>query len=154
MKRKKSFKNNKVLLVLIGILLICFIVLGFGFYKYFYAGTGQSKYGDRLNGIEEYPLSESLEDEVKTLYSKENTIGEVSVDVKGRIIYITIDFKEIIKVEDAKKLALKSLDVIGEKNLTFYEIQYVLTASYEKDAEKKSFPIFGSKGINSSKVVW
>ena len=56
MKKNKSPKksNNKVLLVLLGILLICFCVIGYEFYKYFYAGTGETKYGDRLDGLEKY----------------------------------------------------------------------------------------------------
>ena len=83
------------------------------------------------------------------------SVGEISTEVQGKIIYIMIDFVANTKVSDAKNIAIKSLDLIGEENLPYYEVQYILTSSYEKeDAEKKYFPVFGSKGINSSKVVW
>lgn len=154
MKKRRSNKNNKVLLVLLGILLLCFIVLGYGFYKYFYAGTGESKYGDRLEGIENYPLNENLKEEIIALYESDSRVGDIALDIKGKIVYITIDFVETIKVSEAKDLAIKSLELIGEENLAFYEIQYILTASFEAESESKSFPVFGSKGTNSLKVVW
>ena len=51
----------------------------------------------------------------------------------------------------AKTLAIKSLDKIGEENLKFYEIQFILTFP---DGENKIDPIFGMKNPNSTKVVW
>lgn len=157
MKNNKKLKrnNNKVLLVLLGILLICFALIGYEFYKYFYAGTGSTKYGDRLEGIEKYPIKETLSDDIKDIYKDTSSIGKINVQVKGKIIYITIDFKENVKVSAAKDLAIKSLDAIEEEYLNFYEVQYILTSSYEtNETETKYFPVFGAKSSDSSKVVW
>ena len=60
-----------------------------------------------------------------------------------------MDFVESVKVETAKSSALKALEKIGEENLKFYEVQFILTC---KDNE--NFPVFGSKNANSLKVVW
>ena len=136
-----------------GILLVCFILIGFLFYKYFYSGISTSKYGDtRLEGIEKYPLSKTLESDISALYKDEKSVGEVKVNVEGRIIYITIDYVESIKVDNAKSLATKALDKVGEENLKYYEVQYILT--YSGKEENKNFPVFGSKNANSLKVVW
>ncbi len=154
-KKKNKSKNrqdNTMLFILIGILVVCFIVIGILFYKYFYGGVSSTKYGNRLDGISEYKLSDSLEDDVKSLYEKESSVNKVSVTLEGKIIYITLDFKESIKTDKAKTLAVKALDKIGKENLTFYEVQFILT--YSGETENKNFPIFGSKNANSLKVVW
>ena len=153
MSKSKRKQDNTMLLILIGILVVCFLAIGFLFYKYFYAGISTSKYGDtRLEGIENYKLSDSLEDDIKSIYSNQKSVGNVKVNVEGRIIYITVDFVESVKVDAAKTLAIKALDKIGEENLKYYEIQFILT--YSGATENTNFPVFGSKNANSLKVVW
>ncbi len=151
MKKNKS-GDIKILLVLLFILIVCFVIIGIMFYKYFYSGISTTKYGDRLDGIENYKLSDTLESDIKSLYEKTSSINKVSIDVKGRIIYINIAFKESVKVDTAKSEAVKALDKIGEENLKYYDVQFVLT--YSGDEENSNFPIFGAKSANSLKVVW
>ena len=86
---------------------------------------------------------------VTEIYSEDKTVGEIEVNVKGKVIYINMDFVESVKVETAQSSAIKALDKIGEENLKFYEVQFILTC---KDNE--NFPVFGSKNANSLKVVW
>lgn len=152
MGKNKKIRNNKVLLVLLGILLVCIIAIGILFYKFFYAGAGESKYGNRLNGIENYPLSSNLQDEIKSLYSDNSKVGTIKVNTEGRVIYIDIDFKETLKVSEAESLAEKSLEKIGENNLTYYDVHFILT--YSGEEENENFPVFGAKSSNSLKVVW
>ena len=153
MSKSKNKQDNTMLWILIVILLVCFLLIGFLFYKYFYSGISTSKYGDtRLEGIENYPLSPNLESEINELYKEEKSVNKVKVDVEGRIIYIIVDFKESIKVDSAKSIATKALDKIGEDNLKFYEVQYILT--YSGEEENANYPVFGSKNANSLKVVW
>ena len=66
-------QENWFLFILIIILLACFAAIGFLFYKYFYAGASSNKYGDRLDGIESYPLPENLESKVTELYASEKS---------------------------------------------------------------------------------
>ena len=151
-KKRRNKNDNTMLWILIVILIVCFSLIGFLFYKYFYAGSSTSKYGDtRLEGIENYPLSETLNDDIAKVYESESSVEKVTVNVKGRIIYITIDFKTAIKVDTAKSLASKALEPIGEKNLTYYEVQFLLDYTGEGESV---FPIYGAKNANSLKVVW
>jgi len=157
-KRKKKGNDrsrkqeNIFLLVLILILLTCFVLIGLLFYKYFYAGASSNKYGDRLDDIENYPLPASLEEDIKSLYASEKSIDSVKINVEGKIIYIVINFNELIKTETAQSQAVRSLEKIGEENLTFYDVQFIL--KYIGTEENETFPIFGSKNSNSLKVVW
>ena len=153
MSKYKNKQDNVMLWILIGILVVCFLLIGFLFYKYFYSGISTSKYGDtRLEGIEKYPLSKTLEADINDLYKDEKSVNKVSIDVEGRIIYINVDFKESIKVDSAKSIATKALEKVGEDNLKFYEVQFILT--YSGKDENKNYPVFGSKNANSLKVVW
>ena len=152
-KKKKNKQDNTMLWILLIILFVCFVMIAFLFYKYFYSGISTSKYGDtRLEGIENYPLSSTLENDIKELYSDNKSVGDVKINIKGKIIYVNIDFKEAVKVDAAKSAASKALEKIGEDNLKFYEVQFVLT--YSGETENTNFPIFGSKNSNSLKVVW
>lgn len=149
---KSNGSNNTVFLVLIGVLVTCFVVIGLLFYKYFYAGSGSSNYGERLIDIDKYPLSATLEDDIKSLYTNEKNISKVKVNVKGRVIYIDMVFNAATKASDAESLASKALDKIGTDNLTYYEVQYLLT--YDGEGTVSNFPIFGSKGCSSLKISW
>ena len=153
MSKARKKQDNTMLLILIGILVVCFVMIGFLFYKYFYSGTSTSKYGDsRLEGIENYKLSDTLSEDIAGSLSEQKSVGKTNVTVEGRVIYITIDFVESVKVDTAKDLAVKTLDKIGEENLKYYEVQFILT--YSGETENTNFPVFGSKNANSLKVVW
>ena len=149
MAKKKNKQDNIILLVLMGILLVCFIAICLLFYKYFYAGTSDTKYGDRLEEVENHKLSTTLKEDIKSVFADNKTVGDVVVNVQGLIIYINIDFVESVKVTDAQSVAIKALDKIGEDNLAFYEVQFLLTC-----ADNENFPVLGSKNANSLKVVW
>ena len=146
---KKSKSDSRVLWLLAIILLICFMIMGVLFIKYFYSGINKDKYGDRLSEISNYPLSKTLEEDIRSIYTSDKTIDSVEVNQKGRIIYVNIAFNTAVKVDTAKSLAIKSLDKIGEDNLTYYEVQFILTCD-----GNENFPVFGSKNANSLKVVW
>lgn len=152
MGKVRRNQDNRVLWVLLGILVVCFLAIGILFYRYFYAGTSSSKYGERLDGIENYPLSKTLEKDIQDLYKDNTEIDKVTVTNEGKIVYITINFTKSIKVATAEDLAIKSLDKVGEKNLTYYDVQYILT--YSGTEENTNFPVFGSKSASSLKVVW
>lgn len=152
MGKVRRNQDNRVLWILLGILGVCFLAIGILFYRYFYAGTSSSKYGERLDGIENYPLSKTLEKDIQDLYKDNTEIDKVTVTNEGKIVYITINFTKSIKVATAEDLAIKSLDKVGEKNLTYYDVQYILT--YSGTEENTNFPVFGSKSASSLKVVW
>ena len=80
--------DTKILLMLFLILIVCFAVIGFLFYKFFYAGAGSTKYGDRLEGIENYKLSETLEKDIQDIYKENNAVNTAKIDVQGKIVNV------------------------------------------------------------------
>ena len=61
---KKYLKENKTLLILMIVAIVCIVISVILLLKYFYFGNGGSKYGTRLNGIEEVLIEDSKKDEI------------------------------------------------------------------------------------------
>lgn len=148
---KKLFVRNKVMFVLVIILIVCFILIAYNLIKYFYAGN-KNAYGDRLENVENYKLDTNIEAKISALYKENSEVGDVTIKLQGKIIYITIDFVKAIKLDDAKSLALKSLDAFSKEEKEFYDMQYILTAKTIEEDE--SFPTMGYKNALNTVVVW
>ena len=110
-------------------------------------GIFTDSYPPYINGV-----STSIVMLQQALEKKGHQVYIVTVNNEGKIVYITINFTKSIKVTTAEDLAIKSLDKVGEKNLTYYDVQYILT--YSGTEENTNFPVFGSKSASSLKVVW
>lgn len=158
MKRLKKIKNklksNKILLLLGGILVVCFILILVALFKYFYGAMNNTKYGDRLDGISEYKLDKGLDSEIKDLYS-ESEVDSVTLKTSGKIIYLTIDLSKVVTKETAKTLALKALEKFTDDEKQYYDIQFIITCSKEEGSEEtKLYPIMGYKNSSSAVVSW
>jgi len=149
----KKIKENKVLLALAIILVICFGLIIFVLFKYFYVGDNSSKYGDRLDGIESHEVHKDLEKEIKEIYT-DSKLNLKSVKTSGRIIYVTFELSEVIKTEDAKNLVLKSLEKFSDDEKSYYDIQFIVTCESEGSTETKLYPIMGYKNSSSIEVIW
>ena len=149
----KKLKKNKIFVVLLAIIIVGIIIIFYGLIKYFYLGSGQSNYGDRLQDIDKYELTDKQIKKVKELYKDTSSVGEITFDVHGRIIYIKMDFVENIKLDDAKSLAVKSLEALTEKIKSYYDIQYMLTAKTLEE-EGSLFPTMGYKNSSSAQIDW
>lgn len=147
---KKVIKENKVLFVLALIVIISLILIGVGLVKYFYSSSGD-KYGDRLNGIEKHKLSNTLADDIKALY--ESGVESVSVDTKGKIIYVIMDVSDGVSKVDAQSYAIKALDVFSDDDKSFYDIQFMITCKNASE-ETTTYPMEGYKNSNNTQVVW
>ncbi|MEG0798883.1 MAG: hypothetical protein RR228_01355 [Bacilli bacterium] len=150
---KKKFMKNKILYILITIVLICFILIGASLVKYFYFGSGESKYGTRLNDIEKHKLPKDIETKISALYKDDKSVNSVKYVLKGKIIYITIDYKEALKLAVAQTTALKTLEAFSKEDLTFYDLQFTLTANTLTE-KSDIFPTMGYKNAKSENVSW
>lgn len=147
---KKLIKENKVLFVLAIIIIVSLILMAIGLFTYFY-GNDKDKYGDRLNGKEEYVIKDTIGEEIKSLYDEK--VENVKVDIRGKIIYITIDVANAVEKNTAKSLANQALEKFSEEEKNFYDIQFLITCTKE-EAEEKAYPIEGYKNSSSTNVVW
>ena len=150
-KLKELWGNNKVLIVLGIILIICLIAIITVTFSFFLGGN-KGVYGDRLNGIDKHPVTNNIKSEYKTSLESEKSFTKVSIDTKGKIIYIIINFASDTSLEDAKNLAASSLEKLNEDILSFYDIDFTLKC--EKSENSEGFTILGAKNVAGSGLIW
>ena len=150
-KLKELWGNNKVLIVLGIILIICLIAIITVTFSFFLGGN-KGVYGDRLNGIDKHPVTNNIKSEYKTSLESEKSVTKVSIDTKGKIIYIIINFASDTSLEDAKNLAASSIEKLNEDILSFYDIDFTLKC--EKSENSEGFTILGAKNVAGSGLVW
>lgn len=150
-KLKELWGNNKVLIVLGIILIICLIAIITVTFSFFLGGN-KGVYGDRLNGIDKHPVTNNIKSEYKTSLESEKSVTKVSIDTKGKIIYIIINFASDTSLEDAKNLAASSIEKLNEDILSFYDIDFTLKC--EKSENSEGFTILGAKNVAGSGLIW
>lgn len=150
-KLKELWGNNKVLIVLGIILIICLIAIIIVTFSFFLGGN-KGVYGDRLNGIDKHPVTNNIKSEYKTSLESEKSVTKVSIDTKGKIIYIIINFASDTSLEDAKNLAASSIEKLNEDILSFYDIDFTLKC--EKSENSEGFTILGAKNVAGSGLIW
>ena len=148
---KKFLKNikdlilrHKLLTIICTLALIVVIILMFVFFDMFIGGN--SKYGNRLDGIEKVSISEKDKQEVvQFLKEKEGFVTDANIRVQGKIIYINITFTRETNLDKAKAIATETLALFDEDEPAFYDYGYFLTQEKVEDSEDKGFIVTGSK---------
>lgn len=150
-KIKKLWEQNRVLFVLFVIILVCLILILGVFLKYFF-GAASSSYGDRLDGINEVEVTDELKTNFISSLQSDELVEKASMNTKGKIIYITINFKDGVSLVEAQSKALASLQTFEEKYLNFYDFQYTLKGN--KTENSNGFLIMGARNVNGTGLIW
>lgn len=151
-KIQKILNENRVLLVLGIILLVCLVVVAVVSLTYFY-GTSDTVYGNRLDDIKDMPLNDKLFKDIKNKLNEEESVKKVSTTKKGKIVYINIDFVEETKMEDAKKVAESSLELFNDDELALYDIEFTISSLSTNDFV--GYTLMGARNANGfGEVVW
>lgn len=150
-KLKEIWGKYKILIVLGLILIICFIAILFVTVSYFF-GSGESVYGDRLEDIEDYPIEDTFVSEYIANLESDEMINSATFDVKGRVIYVTINFVGDTSLVEAQSKAAVSLEQFSENLLSYYDIDFTLISEATENSE--GFTIMGAKNVAGSGIVW
>ena len=150
-KLKEIWGKYKILIVLGLILIICFIAILFVTVSYFF-GSGESVYGDRLEDIEDYPIEDTFISEYIANLESDEMINSATFDVKGRVIYVTINFVGDTSLVEAQSKAAASLEQFSENLLSYYDIDFTLISEATENSE--GFTIMGAKNVAGSGIVW
>lgn len=151
-KIKKIWQENSVLIVLGIILIACLIAISIVVITYF-VGDSSSKYGDRLDGIEDYPFDQDMQDEIISQIQESDLVEDVTMRVSGKTIYVTIIFVPATTLVEGQSVALASLEFFSEDTLSFYDLEYMIEAEATDDAE--GFNLIGAKNVSGTGgIVW
>lgn len=156
---KKIFKKflallsrHKLLTIICFLALIATIVMGYVFFNVFIGGN--SKYGDRLDGIEEVTISSKDKKEIASTLEEKEEVTSASVRVQGKIIYINIVFTRATSLDKAKEIAKSTLTSFDEDELKFYDIGYYLTQEEVENKEDIGFVALGTKNAKLDNISW
>jgi len=144
---KKHMKESiflSLFLVIIFTCLITFLIMWFG-------GNGD-KYGTRLAGIKDVPLSNSYLNEISSVVKEEKIVSTTTIDLEGRLVNVIINVKDDTTIDDAKDLSGIVKDNFTKDELAFYDIQIFLVDSGTN--KESSYPIIGYKHKTSDVFVW
>ena len=146
-KVRKIWNENKVLLVLAIILVICIAIVIVVSIKYFY-GSSNNVYGNRLDITKEVEISDKLLSDIKDTLNSSEGVSNTVVTLKGKIIYVNIEYKSGTGMEKAKEIASKVLPLFNEKELSVYDIEFSIT-------EGDAYTLMGARNANGKQeIVW
>lgn len=151
-KLKKIWQENSVLFVLLLILIACVVAMSVVVIKYF-VGYSSSKYGDRLEHIEEHPFTDEIKNEIIAKIKEDELVNSANLRASGKTIYVTITFDSKVTLVEAQSKALASVDFFSENVLEFYDLEYMIKADSTENSE--GFQIMGSHNVGGTGgIVW
>lgn len=116
-----------------------------------YPDASKSFYGNRLEGIEKYPISEKKMKTLLVAIKETGSINQVSYNIQGKIINFVIDVKKDTDLITAKAISDKILEAFSAGEKDFYDIQLFITSN---DQSIILYPIIGYKHHTSLIFRW
>ncbi len=145
-KLKKFYKQNRIYCILMMISIFCIVLMGSAVLIYFISQATTSKYGHRLDGIEDYEVETELET-LDQYYTDTEGVQDVNIDLEGKIIYVNVTVEDSFTNEEIQNLATSSLDNLTDDQKSYYDIQFIfLRESYT--------PYMGSKSSSNTIISW
>ncbi len=146
-------KKYKLQMILLALFLILLSIVLFVFFVFIYHTNNQSRYGSRLDGIENVRIDTTYLDDFKEEVLEKEEILSFNTNIYGRIINITVSFSDETIISDAVLFADELLEFFAEDEevLNFYDIQLFLKS---EDAENENFPAIGYKHHTGSEFIW
>lgn len=146
-KVKKFILKNKLLSVLIGLLAIILIFGLITIKVLIFPSYHVSKYGSRLDGIENVKINDSRFNEVKNSFSSKEGFNITGYRISGRIVNIYVNVGNISK-DDVKSETYNFVKSFSEDEIKFYDFQVFVTG------DSDDYPIIGYKNKNSEELLW
>lgn len=146
---KRIWEENKVLLVLGLILIVCIAVVISVSLSYFY-GSSDDVYGSRLDITKKVPLNKKILKDIEKTLKENECVDNIKTNIQGKIVYIKIEYKEKTTMDDAKKIALLVLPLFNEEELEVYDLQFIIKVNGEE-----GFTLMGARNSNGiDNIIW
>ena len=142
-------KKNKILVSLLVIAIVFFAAVMIIIFSNL--SIGNNEYGNRLDNIEKYPISDETINEIKTDISSYEKVTSVSYNLEGKLANFILTVDDSLEEETAKNYANKILENLSDDVKSYYDIQ-VLVDSDNKESEV--YPIIGYKHKTTDMFVW
>jgi len=151
-KIKKFYKEHRIFTILMSIVIVCIILIITIAVQLFYFGNGNDKYGARCEGADQVEISDSRKSDFEANMTTDGKVKIAEIKVQCKSIYIYFQFDESVNLDDAKGIALKSLESFTDEEKDFYDFQFTLKKNSNDTIE--GFLIEGAKNKNGNGLIW
>ena len=142
-------KKNKILVSLLVIAIVFFAAIMIIIFSNL--SIGNNEYGNRLDNIEKYPISDEAINEIKTDISSYEKVTSVSYNLEGKLANFILTVDDSLEEETAKNYANKILENLSDDVKNYYDIQVLVDSDNE---ESEVYPIIGYKHKTTDMFVW
>ena len=143
---RRFYRNNRIYCILMGISFASIVLIILALLAHFIHQNTSNPYGNRLEDIKKYPVQENI-DESKAKTQENELVENVSVEIKGKIIWFVIKVKEDASLEDMQNVGTSTLQYFSQENLGYYDIHYLIQREGKKG-------YFGDKSASASTITW
>ena len=115
------------------VILVYIIVVAFAYfiYKLFIGSSGLPVYGDRLDGIENYPISEEQKDKIVEVLSQDTHVLKVTRPyLNGKILKVIVTVDDNAELQPSKQLDSKVYSSLTNEQRSFYDVELFITKRY------------------------
>ncbi len=147
---KKLWNENRVMLVLGMIVIVCIIIISIIVVQYFF-GVNTSNYGNRLDNLQDVPITDDVKKAIEDGFPAENTL-KCSVDVRGKIIYVIVTFNDQVSLTDAQTKSVDVYNALDEKYRNVYDFN--ITILQDKTETVAGYSLMGSKNVSAEHFKW
>lgn len=115
------------------VILVYIIVIAFLYfiYKLFIGSSGLPVYGDRLDGIENVPITKEQINQISEEISKSDFVLKVTKPyLKGKILKVVVTVTDNADLNASKELAPKVLGFLDDDQKAFYDIEFFIKKEY------------------------
>ena len=144
-KLKRFVMKNKLLTILIALILLIMIFGIIVIKLWLFPHSKGTKYGNRLDGIENVELTNSRLEEIKNSFEAKPGFEIKSFRVSGKIVNINVTAGDISN-DDIKAEATRFVKSFSDDEIKFYDFQVWITFDGDKD------PIILYKNKNSDNL--
>ena len=144
-------KKHRIGLIVTGVILVLVILMFFGIKNAFFSNMGQSVYGNRLDGIEKYPIDDAVIKDIETTLKDTGSVNSFTYELKGRLMNFIIEVNADVDLTTSRAFADKIAEKLSDDIKGFYDIQVYLICT---DKESELYPTIGYKHKTSVGFKW
>jgi hypothetical protein len=115
------------------VILVYIVVIAFAYfiYKLFIGSSGLPVYGDRLDGIENVPITDEQKDAIVAKLSESDFVLKVTKPyLNGKILKVIVTIADEAGLQAAKDISGKVVEVLDNDQRAFYDIEYFIRKEY------------------------
>lgn len=137
---------SNIMLIVLSAILLVIIIIAVILIGLFLPKTEGSVFGNRLDGIENVPLTGDVKSSIIDAINATEKTTSSDITLTGKIIKVSIKVKDEVSLEDAKKIYDSFKSKFTEEILAYYDIQVMLV--------NKNYSAFGYLKAGRTELKW